>query len=95
MFQSFIFISYFLDLHKEQKRGKMQYLSQLISCPLAHLFSLSKETFVKNPCLKQDYVIHTSYNTVKPSCSKRLYKYCRETKTWSVVMVAYFHANFD
>ena len=36
----------------------MQYLSQLISCPLAHLFSLSKETFVKNPCLKQDYVIH-------------------------------------
>ena len=63
MFESFIFISYFLDLHKEQKRGKMQYLSQLISCPLAHLFSLSKETFVKNHCLKQDCVIHARHTT--------------------------------
>ena len=54
-----IFISNFLDLHKERKKmAKNATFLQQISCPLTHMLLLSKESFVKHHCSKPNCVMY-------------------------------------
>ena len=72
MFKAFIFISHFLDLHREQQKiAKSATFFVTNFLFITHLVLLSKDVFVKNSCLKQHFVIRVRHlYTVKPSDDK-------------------------
>ena len=96
MFKVFIFVFYFLDLHKEQEKvAKMPYFFKL-SCPLAHFSLLSKEAFVKSCCLKPHCVMCVRHVYIlELSFGKTPYKYCLDGMFLGLFLGLSFSTNFD